>query len=214
MSVIINEQGLQQQFSSSMETRESSTDSSLGLGEILTRAHQVVPAIDTNGSLEPAESAVTSNRESRGIIGSLPGSDLTNYSRTLNEVHPEDTLISSMDNFDSNLHQVHLSTDSNSSSSTEVSHQRTELGQSSIATVLHTVESTPPRSRVQSTLDVFRPPPVLPNLAARALELLKEKEKNSVDVEEDEFRPAKKRRIQDTETDDEVPYISSWLYSL
>lgn len=221
MSIIISEQGIQQLASSSTvsnTTRETATShNSLSLSEILTRAHQVQPTVtgtmDTNGLMEPAESSVTNSRESGGMVGSLidyhSSSDFNG--RTLNEAHSADTLISSIANSDPRRHQVHSPADSivpNSPSSVELLRQPTEPGQSSITTDIHvtTVESTrtPPRSRVQTTLDRLRPPPVLPNLAARALELLKEKEKESIDEEEDEFRPAKKRRIQDTETEDEV----------
>ncbi len=58
------------------------------------------------------------------------------------------------------------------------------------------------RPRVQSTLDVFRPPPVLPNLALQALQRLNEERGSS--NEEDEFKPTKKRRLEEAVTEDEV----------
>ena len=58
------------------------------------------------------------------------------------------------------------------------------------------------RPMVQSTLDVFRPPPVLPNLALQALQRLNEERGSS--NEEDEFKPTKKRRLEEAVTEDEV----------
>ena len=67
------------------------------------------------------------------------------------------------------------------------------------------IEAAAPRPRVQSTLDVFRPPPVLPNLALQALQRLnEEKGAASNNLEEDEFKPTKKRRLEEAATEDEV----------
>lgn len=64
-----------------------------------------------------------------------------------------------------------------------------------------------PRSSIQSTLDVFRPPPVLPNLALEALERLKEGKNLPREPYDEEFKPTKKRRIEETGTEDEVCVI-------
>ncbi len=62
-----------------------------------------------------------------------------------------------------------------------------------------------PRASVQSTLDVFRPPPVLPNLALLALQRLKDKGTSEQHSEEDDdFKPTKKRRLEEPATEDEV----------
>ncbi len=68
------------------------------------------------------------------------------------------------------------------------------------------------RASVQSTLDEFRPPPVLPNLALQALQRLNDNKKTSND--EDEFKPAKKRRLEEGANEDEVHSQLHRAYSM
>ena len=67
---------------------------------------------------------------------------------------------------------------------------------------LEQVQSSHPAS-IQTTLNSFRQPPVLPNLALKALKHLKEKASLS-EQEDDEFQPTKKRRVEENGTEDEV----------
>ena len=102
---------------------------------------------------------------------------------------------------------------SNSSDSIEpVTEDREGRSHSPVSTVEHAgdsysgqleqVQNSHP-SNVQTTLNSFRQPPVLPNLALKALKHLKEKA-SLREQDEDEFQPTKKRRVEESGTEDEV----------
>lgn len=183
-----------------METQGNSTSPSSS-AETPIRAHYTQSSME---NFEPAEVEVvhlTEGVSDRREIGehiaavALTGSVVSDS----NILQPSISLINPLSVPSHDPVQLTDSVNGVSSSSTEQAQ-----GQNELNTLETPIESSSVRSRVQSTLDNFRPPPVLPNLALQALEYLKEKEKQTVVGEEDEFRPTKKRRIQDNETEDEV----------